>query len=64
MGFDEELSRVINFGTTAKAAIPGVKVAAPSTCAWWFCECHLYSILGLRDSIFIIRLDQRSWLLG
>lgn len=37
MGYDEELARVLNTARAAKAAIPGVKVAAPSTCAWWFC---------------------------
>jgi hypothetical protein len=35
--YDEELARVLNFSLVAKEAIPGVKVAAPSTCAWWFC---------------------------
>jgi hypothetical protein len=44
MGYDEELSRVINTAVAAKAAIPGVKVAAPSTCAWWFCELYLHGI--------------------
>jgi hypothetical protein len=37
MGYDEELARVINFSAAAKEAIPGVLVAAPSTCSWWFC---------------------------
>ena len=38
VGFDEELARVIEFGTAAKQALPNVQVAAPSTCAWWYCE--------------------------
>jgi hypothetical protein len=38
MGFDEELSRVLATAKMAKATLPNVKVAAPSTCAWWFCE--------------------------
>jgi hypothetical protein len=37
MNYDEELARVINTSVAAKAALPNVKVAAPSTCAWWFC---------------------------
>lgn len=37
MGYDEELARVVNFSTIAKEAIPGVQVAAPSTCSWWYC---------------------------
>ncbi|KAJ7857007.1 hypothetical protein B0H13DRAFT_2672851 [Mycena leptocephala] len=32
-----EVARVLNFSLVAKEAILGVKVAAPSTCAWWFC---------------------------
>jgi hypothetical protein len=42
MGFDEELSRMISTAVMAKAAIPGVKVAAPSTCAWWFCKLRFH----------------------
>lgn len=38
MSYDEELDRVVRFATMAKQAIPNVQVAAPSTCAWWFCE--------------------------
>jgi hypothetical protein len=38
MGFDEELSRVIATATMAKNTLPNVEVAAPSTCAWWFCK--------------------------
>jgi hypothetical protein len=41
MGFDEELARVIKTAVMAKQALPNVKVAAPSTCAWWFCEFHM-----------------------
>jgi hypothetical protein len=37
VNYDEELARVINTSVAAKAALPNVKVAAPSTCAWWFC---------------------------
>jgi hypothetical protein len=53
MGYDEELSRVINFGSAAKAAIPGVLVAAPSTDSWWYCE-HLvlYAFLERQLSSF------------
>ena len=38
IGFDEELQRVVNTATMAKSALPNVQVAAPSTCAWWFCK--------------------------
>ncbi|KAG6850170.1 hypothetical protein H0H93_016850, partial [Arthromyces matolae] len=38
MSYDEELSRVISFAKAAKSAIPGVLVAAPSTCSWWYCK--------------------------
>ena len=36
--YDEELDRVVRFATAAKEALPDVKVVAPSTCSWWFCE--------------------------
>ena len=39
LGFDEELQRVIATASMAKSVLPNVKVAAPSTCAWWYCEC-------------------------
>jgi hypothetical protein len=39
MGFDEELQRVIATASMAKSILPNVKVAAPSTCAWWYCKC-------------------------
>jgi hypothetical protein len=48
MGYDEELSRVIATATMAKSTLPNVQVAAPSTCAWWFCtfmpSAELYSM--------------------
>lgn len=37
MGYDEELARVLNTSVMAKATLPNVLVAAPSTCAWWYC---------------------------
>lgn len=37
MGYDEELARVLNTSMAAKEALPDVLVAAPSTCAWWYC---------------------------
>ena len=37
MSYDEELQRVIATATMAKTALPNAKVAAPSTCAWWYC---------------------------
>lgn len=44
MGFDEELARVVNTSIMAKSALPNVEVAAPSTCAWWYCEHKLDSL--------------------
>src|SRR6267154_4239033 len=40
--YEEELDRVVRFATAAKEALPGVKVAAPSTCSWWYCELTQY----------------------
>jgi hypothetical protein len=47
MGYDEELARVINYSIIAKEALPSVKVAAPSTCAWWF---YWTSTIGYTDN--------------
>ena len=38
MGYDEELQRVVDTATMVKNVLPDVQVAAPSTCAWWFCK--------------------------
>lgn len=38
LSFDEELQRVVATATMAKSVLPDVLVAAPSTCAWWYCE--------------------------
>lgn len=42
MGYDEELARVVNMSLVAKTALPGALVAAPSTCAWWYCKCYTH----------------------
>lgn len=41
MGYDEELSRVVNYTTMIKSVLPKSLVAAPSTNSWWFCEYSL-----------------------
>ena len=46
MSYDEELKRVIATATMAKSALPGVSVAAPSTCAWWYCEYTCARVAG------------------
>ena len=38
LGYDEILERVLNYSTMAKETLPDVQVAAPSTCAWWYCK--------------------------
>ncbi|KAG8917515.1 hypothetical protein FRC01_002399 [Tulasnella sp. 417] len=60
MGFDEELSRVITFATAAKEALPNVKVAAPSTCSWWF---YWTSAIGLTDNAAHWNMDFLPWFL-
>lgn len=52
MGYDEELARVVNFSTIAKEALPDVKVAAPSTCSWWYCEWIAHTYLHLPEPAF------------
>ncbi|KAK7045829.1 hypothetical protein VNI00_007240 [Paramarasmius palmivorus] len=58
--YDEELRRVIDFGTAAKEAIPGVKVAAPSTCSWWF---YWTSRVGWDDNAAHYNIDFLPWFL-
>lgn len=50
MGYDEELSRVVQFATAAKEALPNVLVVAPSTCSWWFCESSLITLRAFSGS--------------
>lgn len=67
MGYDEELARVIATATMAKNTLPGVEVAAPSTCAWWYCRSSTSS--SIQDIVALmnmptkkIRLDEHHWL--
>ncbi|KAF8060893.1 glycoside hydrolase family 44-domain-containing protein [Lyophyllum atratum] len=61
MGYDEELSRVVNFATAAKAALPNVLVAAPSTCSWWF---YWTSAIGYTDNTAHYNIDFIPWFLA
>ncbi|KAJ7107820.1 glycoside hydrolase family 44-domain-containing protein [Mycena epipterygia] len=61
MGYDEELARVLNFSLAAKEAIPGVQVAAPSTCSWWF---YWTSELGYTDNAAHNNIDFLPWFLS
>ncbi|KAI0686449.1 glycoside hydrolase family 44-domain-containing protein [Cytidiella melzeri] len=61
MGYDEELARVVNFSTIAKSALPSVKVAAPSTCAWWY---YWTSSIGYTDNTAHNNIDFLPWFLA
>ncbi|KAF9002619.1 hypothetical protein BDZ89DRAFT_1105191 [Hymenopellis radicata] len=60
MGYDEELARVVNFSIAAKEAIPSVKVAAPSTCSWWY---YWTSNIGYTDNAAHDNIDFLPWFL-
>ncbi|KAJ6466122.1 glycoside hydrolase family 44-domain-containing protein [Mycena vitilis] len=60
MSYDEELQRVLDFATAAKDAIPGVQVAAPSTCAWWY---YWTSSVGYTDNAAHDNMDFLPWFL-
>ncbi|KAJ7829881.1 glycoside hydrolase family 44-domain-containing protein [Mycena olivaceomarginata] len=60
MGYDEELSRMVSYALAAKEAIPGVKVAAPSTCSWWF---YWTSDIGYTDNAAHDNIDFIPWFL-
>ena len=47
MGYDEELRRVVDTATMVKSVLPDVQVAAPSTCAWWFCKSISFEVCEL-----------------
>ena len=61
MGYDEELRRVVQYATVAKAALPNVNVAAPSTCAWWF---YWTSTIGYTDNAGHGNTDWLPWFLA
>ncbi|KAG6825457.1 hypothetical protein H0H92_003646, partial [Tricholoma furcatifolium] len=61
MSYDEELARVISFGTAAKQAIPGVLVGAPSTCSWWY---YWTSAVGYSDNAAHYNIDFLPWFLA
>ncbi|KAF9053081.1 glycoside hydrolase family 44-domain-containing protein [Panaeolus papilionaceus] len=61
VGYDEELSRVVAFAKAAKEALPNVKVAAPSTCSWWF---YWTSAIGFSDNAAHYNIDFLPWFLA
>jgi hypothetical protein len=61
MSYDEELSRVVTFAKMAKEALPNVKVAAPSTCSWWF---YWTSAVGWSDTAAHNNIDFLPWFLA
>ncbi|KAG9033104.1 hypothetical protein FS837_002547 [Tulasnella sp. UAMH 9824] len=60
INYDEELKRVVDFATAAKEALPNVKVAAPSTCSWWF---YWTSVVGWSDNTAHNNMDFLPWFL-
>ncbi|KAG5335033.1 hypothetical protein C0989_002426 [Termitomyces sp. Mn162] len=60
ISYDEELSRVIDFATAAKEAIPNVLVGAPSTCSWWY---YWTSSVGYSDTTAHSNIDFLPWFL-
>ncbi|KAJ7604485.1 glycoside hydrolase family 44-domain-containing protein [Roridomyces roridus] len=60
MGYDEELQRMVNTASMAKKAIPGVEVAGPSTCGWWF---YWTSDIGYTDNAAHDNIDFIPWFL-
>ncbi|KAF9564346.1 hypothetical protein CPC08DRAFT_685127 [Agrocybe pediades] len=61
MGYDEELARVIEFGTAAKEVLPDVLVVAPSTCSWWY---YWTSSIGYTDNAAHDNIDFLPWFLA
>ncbi|KAF9269904.1 hypothetical protein L218DRAFT_1071416 [Marasmius fiardii PR-910] len=60
VSYDEELKRIIDFGTIAKQAVPSAKLLAPSTCAWWF---YWTSAVGWNDTTAHGNVDFLPWFL-
>ncbi|KZT35296.1 hypothetical protein SISSUDRAFT_990707 [Sistotremastrum suecicum HHB10207 ss-3] len=60
MGYDEELARVLNVSAMAKAVLPDVLVAAPSTCSWWY---YWISQVGASDQEAHNNTDFLPWFL-
>ncbi|KAJ7085167.1 glycoside hydrolase family 44-domain-containing protein [Mycena belliarum] len=60
MSYDEELARVLEYAAMAKEALPGVKVAAPSSCSWWF---YWTSSVGYTDNTAHNNIDFLPWFL-
>jgi len=58
--YDEELQRVITFGTAAKAAVPGALLMAPSTDSWWY---YWTSTVGWSDTAAHDNIDFIPWFL-
>ncbi|TFK30099.1 hypothetical protein FA15DRAFT_197786 [Coprinopsis marcescibilis] len=60
VSYDEELDRVTRFALATKAAIPDIKVLAPSPCSWWF---YWTSQLGWDDTAAHNNTDFLPWFL-
>ena len=61
MSYDEELRRVVDYAKAAKEALPNAKIAAPSTCAWWF---YWTSPVGYTDNAAHNNIDFLPWFLA
>ncbi|KAF8969727.1 glycoside hydrolase family 44-domain-containing protein [Flammula alnicola] len=60
MDYDEELARVISFGTMIKEALPDTLLVAPSTCSWWY---YWTSEVGYTDNAAHYNIDFLPWFL-
>ncbi|KAJ7132681.1 glycoside hydrolase family 44-domain-containing protein [Mycena filopes] len=59
-GYDEELARMVNYSIAIKQALPNVKIAAPSTCSWWY---YWTSQIGYTDNAAHNNIDFLPWFL-
>ncbi|KAJ7107803.1 glycoside hydrolase family 44-domain-containing protein [Mycena epipterygia] len=58
--YPTELAHVLDFSIAAKEAIPGVLVAAPSTCSWWY---YWTSQIGYTDTAVYDNIGFLPWFL-
>ncbi|CCA75148.1 hypothetical protein PIIN_09132 [Serendipita indica DSM 11827] len=61
MSYDEELDRMVTYAKMAKEALPNAKVAAPSSCSWWF---YWTSAVGYSDNAAHWNIDFLPWFLS